>query len=304
MRQDALQQLRPAFEQLRLPWLCPAQLRYESQTRKNSIIAASSNPASSGTPAKKYAELQRTSSRRCLASAAGAERRTTLEDYIPFDYSPAVIRSAPTLLAEVAQNRRRSDLKVFDPSTPIIINDSLAIAPRRFKGWNGLPGDPVEIQLTLDACLKVGNLQRAAMLVQRLGKTYTSESPQLLEAHNNYIRANVENIIRSKDQNVLQALQKWYEVELRLRGMEGNPTTFALLLKASLQVGQGPKMERTVRRYMDLVSKAQLRDETLSLPILSEAELGLITQVSGFTHRRIVLRLTITDLSARFQQRR
>jgi len=279
VHQDASWHLQPTFEQLRLPWLCPAQLRYENQTRKTSTVIPPSTPTSKGTAARRYAHLRRASGRRCLASAAVAERRTTLDDYIPFEHGPFSPHSVPTPQAQWLHERNRSDLRDFDPSSPMIINDSLATAPRRFKGRNGLPGDLAEIHLTLDACLKVGNLQRAAALVQRLARIYTPESPELLDAHNQYVRANVENIIRHKDQNLLKALQNWFEVEIRVRGIEGDATTYALLLKASLQVSQGPKMERTVRRYMELAFNAQLRDEALSLPILSEAELGLISQV-------------------------
>lgn len=118
--------------------------------------------------------------------------------------------------------------------------------------------------------------------MQRLMKIYTPESPELLEAHNEYFMATVEHIIRHKDQDQLKALQKWFEIEIRLRGIEPDATTYALLLKASLQISQRPKMERTVRRYMELAMHAQLRDEALSLPILTEAELGLISQVTVF----------------------
>ncbi|KAI9874259.1 MAG: DNA-directed RNA polymerase [Pleopsidium flavum] len=279
VHRDASRHLQPAFEQLRLPWLCPAQLRYESQTRKASTVTLAPTPTSKGTAARKYADLRRAPGWRCLASAAFAERQATLDDYIPFEHGPTPPQSVPTSQTHWLRERNRSVLKDFDASSPLIINDSLAAAPRRFKGRNGVPGDLMEIHLTLDACLKVGNLQRAAALVQRLARIYTPESPQLLEAHNQYLRANVEKIIRYKDQNTLKALQNWFEVEIRVHGLEGDATTYALLLKASLQISQGPKMERTVRRYMELAFNTQLRDEALSLPILSEAELGLISQI-------------------------
>ena len=142
---------------------------------------------------------------------------------------------------------------------------------------NGFSGDVAEIHSTLDACLRVGNMPRAAALLQRLGKIYTPETPDLLQAHNQYLRVNVQDIIRSKDQDVLRALLRWFEVEMRTRGVEADATTYALLLKASMQISHGPRLERTVRRYMEYASNAGLRDEALSLPILSETELGLIS---------------------------
>ena len=280
LQRDASRHIQPAYEQLRLPWLCPAQLRYDSQIRKKSTATPSSTSAPEGTAAKNPADLRRPVNKRYLASAAGGEHRTVLDDYVPFDHERLITRAPPTAQPPWLQGRSRSDLRDVNPSNPLIINSSLATAPRKFRTFKGIAGDLEELHLTLDACLRVGNLQRGAALVQRLIKIYTPDSPELRDAHNEYLKANVEHIIRHKDQDLLKALQKWFEIEIRLRGVEPDATTYALLLKASLQISQRPKMERTVRRYMELALHAQLREEALSLPILTEAELGLISQVS------------------------
>jgi len=263
---------------LRLPWLCPAQVRYDTQRRKRSTVTPSLTATPEG--AKNLADVRRPLSKRHLASAAGGDHRTALNDYVPFDHDPLLPRSLPAAQPPWLQGRSRSDLRNLDSSNPLIINNSLATAPRRFRANKGISGDLEELHLTLDACLRVGNLQRGAALLQRLMKIYTPDSPELLEAHNQYLKATVEQIIRHKDQDLLKALQKWFEIEMRLRDIVPDATTYALLLKASFQIYQRPKMERTVRRYMELAQHAQLRDEALSLPILTEAELGLISQVN------------------------
>jgi len=282
LQRDGSRHIQPAYEQLRLPWLCPAQLRYDSQIRRRSTVTPSSTATPEGTIAKNPTDIRRPLSKRYLASAAGGDHRTALDDYVPFDHERLLPRPPPAAHPPWLQGRNRSDLRDLNQSNPLIINTSLATAPRRFRTHRGIPGDLEELHLTLDACLRVGNLQRSAALVQRLTRIYTPESPELLEAHNRYLKANVEHIIKHKDQSSLKALQKWFEIEIRLRDIEPDATTLALLLKASLQVSQRPKMERTVRRYMEFALHAQLRDEALSLPILTEAELGLISQVAVF----------------------
>lgn len=279
LQRDASRHIQPAYEQLRLPWLCPAQLRYDSQLRKKSTATPSSTSTPEGTVTKTPADIRRPLGKRYLASAAGGDHRTALDEYIPFDHDRLLPRSPPAAQPPWLQGRSRSDLRELNPSNPLIINTSLATAPRKFRAFRGISGDLEELHLTLDACLRVGNLQRGAALVQRLRNIYTPDSPELLEAQNQYLMANVEQIIRHKDQDLLKALQKWFEIEIRSREIEPNATTYALLLKASLQVSQRAKMERTVRRYMELAQHAQLRDEALSLPLLTEAELGLISQV-------------------------
>ena len=285
LQRNASRHIQPAYEQLRLPWLCPAQLRYDSQIRQKSTASPPSISTAERAIAKNPGHIRRPLTKRHLASAAGGEHRTALDDYVPFDHDRLLPRSPATAQPAWLQERSRSDLRDRDPSNPLIINNSLATAPRKFRTHKGMSGDLEELHLTLDACLRVGNLERGAALLQRLMKIYTPDSPELLEAHNEYLRANVEHIIRHKDQDLLKALQKWFEIEIRLRGIEPDAQTFALLLKASLQISQRPKMERTVRRYMEFALQAQLREEALSLPILTEGELGLISQVTDPANR-------------------
>ncbi len=288
VQRDASRNLQPAYEQLHLPWLCPAQFRYDSQIRKTSTATASSTPTPKEAVRRRYVDLRGQPSKRYLASAAGAgSRRIVPNDYIPFEQAPLPPPSKPPQRGPWLRDHSISDLRDFSSSNPLIINNSLATAPKKFRAHKGIPGDLEEIHLTLIACLRTGNIERGGILLQRMSRIYTPDSPELIEAHAEYMRVNVENIIRYKDQNILKDLQKWFEIEIRLRGIEPDATIYALLLKASLQIPHRAKMERTVRRYMELALQAELRDEALSLAVLSEAELGLISQVSGHHPWRI-----------------
>ncbi len=278
-RHDAFRQLAPLPEPLFLPWLCPAQLRFLSQTRRAATIAKKP----SNVEARRDRILTSASSggsRRSLATAV-AEQQASFEDYIPFEGLSSGHTQNPSTQHDWYGSKSLSDLRGFDPSAPLIVNyPPPETRTNKIRSHDGIAGDVADIHMTLEACLRVGRLERASALVRRLGQVYASDSKALLEAHNQYLRGAVTQIIRDRDEGALKAAQKWFEVEIRGRGVEPDATTYALLIKASLQTLQGPKAERTVRRYIDLASRSDHDNEVLNLPILSDAELFQVTRVS------------------------
>ncbi|KAI9848046.1 MAG: DNA-directed RNA polymerase [Sclerophora amabilis] len=162
---------------------------------------------------------------------------------------------------------------------------------------NRLGGDPGELHQTLEACLKVNRFERATALLRRLTHVYPLDAPELITSYNLYLLAMVEHIIKTRSNDYLKTVQKWFEVELRGKGIRPNATTYALLIKASLQVLQGPKIERTIRRYMDLAGQTQHEIEVLNLPILSDNELFKVTEIcpTEFHNARGVLQAAEND---------
>ncbi|KAI9827259.1 MAG: DNA-directed RNA polymerase [Thelocarpon impressellum] len=262
-----------ASEGLLLPWLCPAQLRYRQSQQSRRAISASS--PSEGRPRafrdRTTLETRPRHGSRHLASAA-AERSTIHEDDVPFE-------GQPPPQSDWLRSRGISALRDFDPASPIIVNDSLATPPRTFSHHDGFRGSLAELHLTIEACLQVGRLDRAAALVRRLGQIYAPDAPELRHAHNSYLRSVVARILHTRSEDGLKSVQRWFEVEMRNKGVGPDATTFALLIKASLQLLQGAKTDRTVRRYMDLATEAGHEVELLNLPILSDAELYKVTAI-------------------------
>ena len=169
----------------------------------------------------------------------------------------------------------------FDPSAPLIIQDSLAKAPRKFRVEDGVSGTINDIQETLHACLHVGRLDRAATTMRRLNKIYKPDAPELVAMHNEYIASLVERIVRTKDQELLRQVQTWFEVDMCARGIAPNPTTIALMIQAALQESKQAKIDRTIRRYIALADQAGFLDEamTVALSTLNEQEIGRVTRV-------------------------
>ena len=169
----------------------------------------------------------------------------------------------------------------FNPSAPLIIQDSLSKAPRKFRVENGVSGSIDEIEGILRTCLKVGRLDRAAATLRRLNTIYKIDAPELVALHNEYIGFLVRQIVRTKDQNLLRQLQKWFEVDMCAKGIAPRPTTIALMIQAALQESKQAKIDRTVRRYIALADEAGFMDEamTVALGMLTEQEIGRVTRV-------------------------
>ncbi|KAI9821815.1 MAG: DNA-directed RNA polymerase [Pycnora praestabilis] len=274
---DAFRHLKPSAEPLYLPWLCPAQFQPSIHLRSTATVATPSQRAkarkdSSSKPAANH------SNRRALATAA-AEQRLSYDDYVPFEGPPSAVRVPTDRGRFWYESASLADIKHFDPASPIIINRSLDTAPQRFNQLNGVGGEIAEMLLTLEACLTVGRYERSRALLWRLARALPQGSQELRDAFNKYLRQLVSHIIRERDQGVLRDVQQWFEVEMRGEGVLPDATSYALLIKASLQTLRLPKMDRTVRRYMELASASGYDVEVLSSRILSDSELHQVTKL-------------------------
>ena len=160
-------------------------------------------------------------------------------------------RAAPNLPS-------RSQLPLIDPSRPLIINQSVALPPFRANYKSGIGGDTADLLQNLHACLRVGRIDRATAVLRRLAEIYHASAPELVEAHNQYLSELVNMVNRpNPDKQIsLRSIQHWFEVELRGKGIRPNARTFGLLFRASFALLEGSRLDRALRRYMDLASKA------------------------------------------------
>ena len=177
------------------------------------------------------------------------------------------------------------DLPNFDPSSLVILDESVLDTQGKIhdiKAYEEVSGDPTELRLVFQTCLRLHRYNRATAILDRFALLYSENKPALLEVHNQYIQAVVSDIILNRKASLMPSLQKWFEVDMRIKGhkLEPDATTYALMIKASLHTLHGPKRDRTVRRYWDLAKKSGVEYEVLTMPILTEAEMGKITEVS------------------------
>ncbi|WEW57393.1 DNA-directed RNA polymerase [Emydomyces testavorans] len=274
-RKHAFYQLRRSYDQLHLPWLCPALSRAQSASISTRLIGSPSK-----SPSPKTAQLSTLEAFRAFATA-------TSDHYIPFEGHDSYnknIGSEPRPLS----SSFTSPLPFSDPSDPaerdasslIVIKDYLATRPKTVRREKSIGGDANEMLANLDVSLTVGMFDRAALLVRRLSTLYLPGSPEILELHNKYIRMMVSHMILNRRPGMVWAAQRWFEVDMQqLAKVEPDATTFALMLRMALRILLGPRRDRTVRRYWALAKKANVEEDVLGLPILSEADLGLLSEI-------------------------
>lgn len=215
-------------------------------------------------------------SRRALATAVGHWPH----DDIPFEGTIGNMQHPPTTAAgtDYGDMTGLSNLRPFDGMSPLNLGGSLATPPLRYRvGKNGVGGDLSEIRSVFDACLQVGRIERAGVILRRITKLEALDSEGLLELHNSYLRAAVEQIMINPNESATQDLHKWFELEIRSKRIPQNAETVAYMVKVSLQ-SPGGRRERLVRRYMDMV----LEDtgyQVLCLDILTAEEVNQVAHI-------------------------
>ena len=276
---DARRNLQPPFEQIHLPWLCPAFFICTTNRPRKSTYTNKRRLYTAAQPSPRHQPLATPPAHRGLAYAAHADGAPH-DEYIPFE--TPVRDNLLSSAADTAWPTKDSFTGfTFDPVSPLILRDSLAEVPRRIRVSEGVGGYLTDIHETLSACLQVGRLDRAAATIRRLNSVYRLDAPTLIETHNEYIGSLVERIVRTKDQQLLQHVQKWFEVDLCGKGIVPNPTTIALMIRAALQEANQLKIDRTIRRYLALANQQDIKDEVMAAAsnILNEQDVGRVTRV-------------------------
>lgn len=272
--------LKPVFEQVRLPWLCPALC--ESHPRKTIVtVAGKTIPSTVTKSTRQPIGGQKLPSGRAFAYAATAGDRFPQEEYIPFDSSASSIPPSNSDLIWPPPPRL-SDIPIFDPRQPLILEDFSKHSRVRFRSHlDGVGGSLVDIHQTLHACLRIGRLDRASTCLRTLGSIYKSDRPELIEAHNQYLEHLVRQVDRTRDQGTLKQAQRWFEVEMRGKDIHADGWTYALMIQASFRESNQKKIDRTVRRYIALAKEAEVWEDALEeLEVsLTDREIARATEV-------------------------
>ncbi|OAA38808.1 DNA-directed RNA polymerase [Metarhizium rileyi] len=130
-----------------------------------------------------------------------------------------------------------------------------------------------------DACIRVGKLDRAALVLKRFNVMGILSGEERILLNNQYLKASLQQMRNSPDRRQAEELHKWYEVQIRSTGLPHTAETVACMLKASLLSERGSRLDRLVNRYMGMApGEAGLR--VLSMDdILSDQDLAVITGI-------------------------
>ncbi|KAM3424288.1 DNA-directed RNA polymerase [Cercospora zeina] len=252
--------LAASFAQLSLPWLAPAQLRWN---------VTHPSPTPSHTIASPHRHRPRrpslrTSQLRQLATASEPHSSTSTpfdstganfhqDEYVPFDFS-----STPTLSAT---------------SKPVILSAQSRADDAVIRAKTSVHGPAKQLLGHLHTSLSVGRRDRAAEIIRRLARQCGHQSEEAVYAHSVYLNDLLLALVllgRNSPQTavLLGEMQKWFEVELRNKGTQPNANILVMMMRASIRGLEGSRRDRSIRRYADL--SQQLGDEVLDEVLLSE----------------------------------
>ena len=297
------QSLQNSYSQLHLPWLCPSLYAANLQLRHTTTASPTKFAKTAHVPRPKpsrAAVALPSQVRRGLASATPAGYATTSDRYVPFEALPNLFGPGSTISSPFRRVDSHHHIPgIFDPQDSILLDDSVTTAPPTFKSFNAISGEITEIHQTLHACLQVGRLTRAVALMRRLDTLYKPDAPGLLAAHNDYIRELTYRLSRSEDQQMLKDIQKWFEVNLRGKGVTPDAMTFALMIKAASHEPEVKKVSRAIKRYVHLAEEAGILDETVAVAsgLLDDENLDILREVR-MIHKRPIYHFLISFRSS------
>jgi len=237
--------VRACYQQLQLPWLCPAvhALASRPPRRRLSTIVFTSAVRSAG---------------RCLVTSARKRHQTNAaqsvyentEDAVPFlDLTPG--QETLQRNDDLTKPRRNGDDIV------IMRNQSSRSLPIFKKGTlAGISGDVEDLMSNLHACAKVGRYERAAKLIRKLSEWYVSTAPELEQAHHVYLSALLDALEVEKTKERFLDMQKWFELEVRGKEVPPSARILALMLKSVFLGQDQSRWDRYFRRYFTLADEA------------------------------------------------
>ena len=176
-----------------------------------------------------------------------------------------------------------SEPRDFDPSNIVVLPQYLGSVYTRINVLkkDSLPGELIDLQQNLYACVQVGRMDRAATLVRRIANIYHHTAPHVHDAHQRYLSGCLDSLLRSPSLEKLTTMQKWLELDMRARNVPIDHGVIATMVKATMATLVGSRLDRTVRRYITFAR--ELGEETyyntLSSSIFTAAEINKILKL-------------------------
>lgn len=171
-------------------------------------------------------------------------------------------------------------LRSFDPSKPMMLKEPTRPPPTKRPNSLGITGD-IELAIPVyEACLRVGKLERAKLVLQRIEQLGGLAPKQQMHLHNQYLEATVRHLKAEPGLGKAEELHAWYEMHIHEADIPQSPETIAYMLKASLLTtpSEGTRLTRLIQRYMSMVPPEQGLDVLYCTDILSDSDVATITQ--------------------------
>ncbi|KAJ3461477.1 hypothetical protein MRS44_010030 [Fusarium solani] len=172
-----------------------------------------------------------------------------------------------------------TEVRPLDPSSFLTLPEPASRRPFGKMNVKGIPSEAEEMLPVFDACINVGRLERAALILKRMNVTGVLPGEHRIMLHNQYLRASLDQMRMNPDRKQAEQLHKWYELQIRNQDMPQTAETIACMLKTSLLSERGTRLERLINRYMSMApGEAGLRVLSMA-DILTDQDLGIITEI-------------------------
>ncbi|RSM14387.1 hypothetical protein CEP52_001472 [Fusarium oligoseptatum] len=225
---------------------------------------------------QQYQPRKRRGSESSHVTVHGRSLATAVDDF-KFGTSPYV--DLNQLASGLQPFQTPTDLHPLDPSSYLTIPEPTTRRPFGKMNIKGIPAEADEMLPVFDACINVGRLERAALILKRMNLMGLLSGEHRITLHNQYLRASLDQMRMSPDRKQAEQLHKWYELQIRNQDMPQTAETIACMLKASLLSERGSRLERLITRYMSMApGEAGLRVLSMA-DILTDQDLGIITEI-------------------------
>ncbi|KAJ4385596.1 DNA-directed RNA polymerase [Gnomoniopsis smithogilvyi] len=177
------------------------------------------------------------------------------------------------------------NIRAIDPlASPDLlttIDEPKRVPPKSRRTTYAVPGEVDVAMPVFEACVRVGKLERAAVVLKRLEAMPGVEPEELMYMNNLYLEAWVKQLKANPGVGKAEDLHAWYEVHVHSAGLPQTPETIAYMLKASLltTATDGTRLTRLINRYMDMVPPDQGLDVLYCTDILTDLDIAAITKL-------------------------
>ncbi|GAB7343249.1 hypothetical protein MBLNU457_1307t1 [Dothideomycetes sp. NU457] len=233
-RRHISRQLSEDFQQLHLPFLCPAQLRWNA-TQAVQPTPGPRRVSQSPKPDRKQS--------RTLASVAGSA-----------PYETPSLNHDPYQLDGQQQSYNWGDW-VKGPHKPIMISydRSNTKPPTAFK--YGIGGTLQDLMQNLYTCLRVSRYARAEQIIERMTNQDDITASELAHAHEAYLSFSVDDIRQGAGaQKNWQRITSWFRRKIVDKQVSVGPAAYIAMMRGAMAALQNESRDMTVRHYADISS--------------------------------------------------
>ncbi|KAF8537956.1 hypothetical protein BDD12DRAFT_743411 [Trichophaea hybrida] len=147
----------------------------------------------------------------------------------------------------------------------------------------GISEDKHEVLATFEACIRVGRIARAQLMLNTITNLLDITSTLLVGAHNTFLKALLNRALAENSQDSLRVFFTWYEDTMKRElNISGDATTMGLLMEGCFAVAEKRHGTRYIQRYFNYW-KEQGRDinEVFALSILSDEHVIAVAKICG-----------------------